>query len=309
MDNVDLDTGFGMRPLEAIGTSASWVRTSLERHGLSLHADSGLNKGLGALAQMRTTALAGNDFRFRDYAAAFRFFATAIGADFVTKALHSGWDSGLRLPAQRWKDLVSGDPIICVPGTHTQHRALVWELVIASIASQFATDVRLEEPDVVCKFAGRTYAIAAKIPVSKKKLFENVEAGFAQANAKADAALVFVDIVDIFPVELTFLWSVFRRFQSNTEGDAVMTDAVNRWCRQFELDATVSKLRSRTRQPVGVAFFVPLLLVCFGQPVPMLYTHLPISWKRDSGPDYEFVANFLRVTNDVLGFTPLEPAP
>lgn len=302
MTDFDTATGILRRPLESFGTSVEWLRGALTEAGVRLHPASALARALDDLGELRRKALEGALFSFKTTEEAYAFFANAEGADFLSKALHWGASSGLRLGARDWALLASGDPIVTKVGLHSTERNRTWELIIASLASTFAKDVVLEEPDVCCRFKGRTFAVSAKVAYSEKKLFSNVEEGFAQANGRADGILVFGNVVNLYPVVETLRWSRFRQFQHNDEAVSVMRDAFTRWCDRFELRATRDKLRERARQAVGVAFFVPMLIHMAGQPIPFHYTHLPVTWAGEKGVDYAFAKAFLESCNHVLDF-------
>jgi hypothetical protein len=299
---LDASSGLMTRPLDRIGASRAWLTARLREAGIEVHPGSELARALGNLDDLRAKALRGELFRFSTTDAAYDFFASAVGADFLSKSLHWGFERGFRLDPRRWRDLASGDPIVTKVGVHSTQRNLTWEVIIASLASTFAKMVTLDEPDVRCSFRGKTFAIAAKVAYSERKLFDNVEDGFRQANGTADGALVFVDVVNLYPVVDTLRWSRGKRFSRNDETVVAMTDSFTRWCERFDLRSTAKKLRERARNPVGVAFFVPMFIEVGGQPVPFLYTHLPITWAGESEVDYDFAKAFLHACNVTLSF-------
>jgi hypothetical protein len=175
--------------------------------------------------------------------------------------------------------------------------------VLASLAATFATQVALTEPDVTCTYQGRRYAIAAKVAYSRSNVVENIETGFRQARSKADAVLVFVDVVSVYPQVETLRWSRSKRFANNDEVAQVMTSSVDRWCSTWPLRQLAERMRAAAAEPVGVAFFVPMFLHLEGAPRPFLYTHMPLVSAPD-GPDYEFAKAFLRRCNVVADFMP-----
>jgi hypothetical protein len=303
--NLEAHASAGLiaRPLDHIGTSASWLRDRLAGESVRLHPDSRLALALGRLDDFRTRALREDTFKFPSTDSAYDFLADAIGADFLSKTLHAGAEAGFRLPPERWRHLASGSPVVTRPGPHSTERNLTWEVVIASLAATFAENVRFDEPDVTCTFDGASFAVAAKVAYSEKKLFENVEEGFRQANGKALATLVFVDVVELYPVVETLRWSRSKKFGHNDEAVSCMTGSFTRWCDRFALGKTVAKIKERTKHPVGVAFFVPMLIEMMGQPVPFFYTHLPITW-AETAPDFKFATAFLQACNTILGFRP-----
>ena len=136
---------------------------------------------------------------------------------------------------------------------------------------------------------------------ARASMTENIEKGFKQARTKAEAVLVFVDTVSIYPQVEMLRWTRFRNFQHNDEAGEVLTDSVRRWCDHWPLHRMAKLLRTEATEPVGVAFFVPMLVHLDGAPRPFFYTHMPLKY-GDGSPDYQFAAAFLRACNVVADF-------
>ncbi len=134
-------------------------------------------------------------------------------------------------------------------------------------------------------------------------MIENIEKGFRQARTTADAVLVFVDVVSIYPQVETLRWSHCRNFQDNDEAVDVLTSSVTRWCDRWPLADLARRLRAEATEPIGVAFFVPMLVHMTGAPRPLFYIHMPLKW-GDSSPDYGFARAFLQACNVVPDFDP-----
>ena len=294
-------SGLRVHPVEGMGASLEWFESQLASRQLTPHGGCALARGIARLRELRARELAGESSFFRSTDDAFDHAADAIGADFLTKALHAGVASGLAVPDARWKDLLAGEPVVIRPADSSRERNFTWETTIAAIAATHATSVTFDEPDVLCTFEGKRFAIAAKVAYSANKVTENVVKGFDQANGKADASLVFVNVAGLYPQVDTLRWSRSRNFTTNDEAVAAMTASVSRWSSTFALESWAARIRRSTTQPVGVAFFVPMMLHMFGAPRPFFYSHMPLRW-ADDGPDYRFVTSFLRTCNDVLGF-------
>ncbi len=289
------------RPIEVIGTSSTWLRDRLRAEEVRIHPEARVARSLARLGELREGALRGDTFKFTSTDLAYDFVADAIGADFLSKALHAGWDAGFRFPRDRWLKLASGDPIVTKVGARSTERNLTWELLIANLAATFSKDVRLEEPDVSCTYEGAKVAIAAKVVYSERKLLENIEEGFAQANGRGDVSIVFVDVVELYPIVGQLRYSRARRFSDNDHAVDTMKAAFTRWCDRFALKATVEKMRARAKRPAGVVFFVPMFLEMLGMPRPFFYVHVPITWGHDT-LDFRFATSFLRACNTTLGY-------
>lgn len=301
---VHRETGLIFRPLERFAASCGWMRDQFRERSISVHGASSLAKGLTGLEKFREKVVADDYYRFDSTDACYDFMAEVYGADFLTKAIHWGATSGLQLDERRWKLLGKGDPLITRTTSDSgKPRNETWETILASIFATFAADVTFKEPDVTCSYRGRRYAIAAKVAYSKDNLIENIEKGFRQARSKADAVLVFVDVVSLYPQVETLRWSRSRAFAHNDEAVEAMIGSVTRWCSNLPLKALAQRLHSKATEPVGVAFFVPMFLHIGGAPRPFLYTHMPLAWDHGS-PDYEFARAFLRRCNFVASFAP-----
>lgn len=295
--------GLRLHDLEQIGTSAEWFRDRLAAEEIRLHGSSSLAVALNRLREFRTGAAEGRTWRFPDARSAYGWFVEAIGADFLTKAIHAGAEAGFTLPKGRWTLLCSGDPILTRPGERSRERDQTWETVLASLAATFAGEVTFAEPDIVCEFSGKRFAIAAKVGYSRDNLLPNIEKGFEQADGKAAASLVFLNAASLYPQVETFDWSKSRRFQSNDEAVEVMNASIGRWCdNELPLASLTRQVRARGTEPIGVAFFFPLLLSFRDHPVPYFYSHMPLTWAGAAGPDYEFTKAFLNACSHILGF-------
>ncbi len=303
--------GVVSRGLDNIGTSESWLRGELARRGVRVHGTSRLAIALDRVRELRERSLAGDTFRFTTDEA-YEFFADATGADFLSKSIRWAEECGFALPQERWDLLAKGDPILTKPGPDSTARNLTWESVIACLAATFSESVELREPpDVTCLYRNRTFSVSAKVAYRTANLFENIKKGFKQANGTADATLVFVNAVALYPDDTSpqipeFRLAHARGHRLADAGDLAnkTRDAITRWCgSRFEWKGIARRLKEQASQPVGVAFFVPTFTPIDGHAIPNFYTHLPLTW-AESGPDYEFTTSFLRACNEVLGFKP-----
>ncbi len=298
----DPRTGMYTRPLERFASSCGWFRGQLLDNDVRLHDGSSLNRALAELEEFRRAVVQDDHFHSESTDAAYDRMSEIYGADFLTKAVHWGHAKGLRLPRDRWQMLAQSDPLLTRrTDVSERKRNQTWETVIGSIAATFAQDVTFAEPDVTCRFGGRTFAVAAKVAYSSANVVDNIEKGFKQARSKAEAVLVFVDAVSIYPQVDTLRWSRSRNFHHNAEAVEVITASVLRWCDRWPLERLAAWLRTQATEPVGVAFFVPMLIHLDHAPRPFFYTHMPLMYAPGS-PDYEFATAFLRACNVVADF-------
>jgi len=303
--DATVDDALVKHPLEAIGSSVSWFVSQLTARGIRLHDHSALAIALERLGIFRDAAIADHPFKFSVVDDAYEFFSDAMGADFLTKTVHRGVRAGLVLPDERWRHFAAGDPIITRPSkTISRERDLTWEVVLASVIATFASNVRFAEPDVLCDFSGRAFAVAAKQVRSDRRLWTNVERGVRQSRGRATAALVFVNVVNLLPVVHLMRAARDEGFAAPTDLRDWMLRGAHRWCDRRETRNLAESLGGTETDPVGVAFFMPVMLLFGMQPLPFFYTHMPMRWQTAGGPDFEFATSFLRASNHVLGFSP-----
>jgi hypothetical protein len=286
-------------PLALLGSSADWLRQRLDAQGVILPAHSRLASALEQLRIARDAA--GNSLGTMPRGAAFQLLADIFGAEFLSKSLHAGFEAGLQVPRARWRDMARGDPIVTAPAGSTPERNRTWEVVIASLVRTFSPAVSLAEPDLICALGGRQMAIAAKMAYSEKNLVQNIRQGFRQARNVADAALVFVNVVSIYPLRKAFESSISSPFGSPGALVQELTEQVRTWCDRLPLVQEATRLRERANRPIGVAFFVPFVVLIDGHPAPFWYTHIPLAWSGLEGPDADLATAFLGACRQVPG--------
>jgi hypothetical protein len=291
-------------PVSTIGTSLPWFRQHLESMGLSIPRHGALDVGLEKLGVLRDMAIAGAAFTFpRASNAAFEFFSEALGIDFLTKTLHRGVEAGLAIDKARWRHLVTDEPFIASRGKRGDGRDRLWETVVACTVATFATNVRFDEPDILCEFSGALFAVAAKFIHSDRKIGRHVRKGIRQATGRSPAAIVAANVVDLLPLDE--LYSKSRTDQGKSAADIAdgFKDWAAGWCETPVLKSLVEELRQSKPLLIGVAFFMPFLLDWRGNPTSFFYTHMPITWGGDSEVDYEFTKSFMLASQAVSGFT------
>jgi hypothetical protein len=180
---------------------------------------------------------------------------------------------------------------------------MTWEVVIACLSATFASSVVFAEPDVQCEFLGQRFAVAAKVAYSERKLRARVMEGFDQADGRADASLVFVDVVQLLSPIKALEVSRRQSFMHNDEAVALFNPEIDHWLKRLGVDAWKSRLKEKASRPVGVAFFLPLFLHSegLGGPVPYFCTRIPVVWS-ESSVDVEFAKKFQEACVEVLGF-------
>ncbi|MBZ0117298.1 MAG: hypothetical protein K8H88_09900 [Sandaracinaceae bacterium] len=290
-------------PPETLGTSGPWLVRRLEEEGVELRDTCAFVASLSTLADYRSRVLADTAFRFGTHDDAYSYLAAALGTDFVCRAIHHGWVNGLRPHHDYWSRLAISDPNLFRAGESTTGRNLAWELVIAGIASTFVDGVELSEPDVVCRWRGRSVNLAAKVAYSANKLWKNVGKGVEQSTKRSgDLDLVFVNVIALLPAVEWFRESSYQAFSDPVRAVGWVKDRARDWCDKPELREMCERLEGEAPRPITIAFFMPLLVTVSGIPWPFFYTHTPLT---TSGDDYEFVREFSKASARILR----EPLP
>jgi hypothetical protein len=294
-----------MHPDERAGASGPWLEAKLKEEGLVVHVESGISHALAKLNQLRELVLSKGSTGKRPLKDLYTFFSESYGVDFLTKALHWGHDSGLRLTNNQWKLITKANPNIATKGESSTERNKVWEIIIGSIAKTFCDHVSFEEPDILCTYGKYKISVAAKMAYSEENIFENVRKGLKQAKGagrtnEVDSYLIFVNIVNIYP-----FFDVFKKTmgpQTAANGlNKLLIDEVTAWCDKLPLLKEAKRLREETNKPVGVGFFIPFTLVVAGNPMPFFYVHMPLTWTVES-EEYKFAQKFLQACGVVLGY-------
>jgi hypothetical protein len=276
MDLESPPPGLAFYPTDVIGNSAEWLRDRLSQLGTPFYGDSELGVSLSALEAFRVKTENKELVGFPTTDLAYQYLSTIYGADFLSKSLRFGEKHGFMLPPDMLRKIKRSNPLVTQPGENDKPRNLVWEMVIASLASGFCSDVRLAEPDVTCVFKGKKFAVAAKIVYSRERLIDRIEEGLKQIKGRAESALVFVNIVQIYPMIETLRSSRKGRWGGNDQAVEVLKNDVFTWCEKAGLKDIAVKIREQfdsrcrilcaSRHPLGTAA-VSILLYAYASSV------------------------------------------
>jgi hypothetical protein len=256
-----------------LGAAVPWFQELLRAHSIELSASSELAQALEILEKTRLGAEIGATLRFGSPAAGQQFHLRATGADFLSKALHRGFSSGLHGFHGHLQELRSSDPILTGPsGSSTTARNGTWELLLASLVSPFASNVRRAEPDILMEFEGATVGLAAKVLYSKSTATraDTVVLGADQLEKSvAEYGFVVVNLVELFPHA-----EMFRNFvQGDVRDPGAAENILTVWMTTFielhNLGAWGRRLASRSKV-LSVLFFLPTVVHFQGREVPIM---------------------------------------
>lgn len=287
-------------PIEVLGSCVPWFETFLRRNGRNVPPGSALAVALSKLADLR--ARAAEPLTFPSSVEALRYFQDAHGADFVTKLLHMGTSAGLEIPPARLAEVLKGDPILTRPGASSLERNRTLEVLLACAAATFSEQVRFEEPDVVCTFGSQDFFIPIKVVYSEAKLFQRIKDGVDQAAARPHGGVVVIDVVSILPTQRLFDLTAATDFSSLSDAGNWLREWSRVWHEQLPLNDWSAAIRRRTNKPIGVAFFLPLVVMVHGLPRTCWLLDMPL--RSTNGPDYDFTTGLLQCFDGILGYCP-----
>lgn len=308
------DTGIYDTGIDYIGGSAQWLRDRLRSQNLSLSPGCELAKALALLDDMRVKARAGAIARYPSPEEAQAFHLKTSGADFLSKALERGYRAGLKGFESHLAGLCSSDPVLTSPTANsTTARNKSWELLLASLAATFATNVRAEEPDVVVEFNGRSVGLAAKVLYSSepKKHLKRIVEGAAQIDAaNVEEGFVVVNLVEQFPHGPMFRNFVKGNITTADEARHILDQWMVYFADQYDLATWGRRLKDKSKL-LSVLFFLPTLLHVQGREMPLVPYYrihvFTLSGREGRAKAFEFALN--NSCQGVLGYhieTPLK---
>lgn len=103
--------------------------------------------------------------------------------------------------------LASGNPMPLKQANRSNERDRVFELICARVCSEFASDVRFEEPDVLATYSGQRWGLACKSAYGNvATIAKAIRKGASQIkNSIAEKGLVVVQLTNIFPHRQMYL--------------------------------------------------------------------------------------------------------
>lgn len=289
----------------SIGTSLEWFEAQLDQRGIFAHPDSGLGRGLSALRLWREKSHHGRPERM-PIATAVQECLASYGTDYLTKCLHRGHSHGLRAFDSHWPLLKAANPILTSPaGKSSIPRNKTWELMNASWAATFCTDVVASEPDTICTFAGKRIGLASKVLYGSRddQFLDIIRKGARQIQQQdVDAGFVLLNMVEVFPHVQLFQ----HMYNAGVRSPKAAIELVAGWCNAFlvahDLSAWQRHLEGMTKL-VSVMAFIPTVLPLVGHPMPLPYYRLhtfEMIGREDIGTPFQHALQ--AAAEDIPGF-------
>jgi hypothetical protein len=130
------------------------------------------------------------------------FARDAMAADYMLRTLHrsSDWLAGVH---DKFLRVYRGTDVnLMRSAAQSTDRDISWEILVGALCAHFASEVRLDEPDITCTLGGTKWGLAAKLLYSpdKDRHIDQVVAGAKQVEA-ADVGLglVIVNASNLVP--------------------------------------------------------------------------------------------------------------
>lgn len=97
--------------------------------------------------------------------------------------------------------LAKGDPLQLSAGDQSGERDVLFEVICACICSLFASDVRFQEPDLICRYADSSWGLACKVAYgTPAQTAKGIRKGMRQIEGSAaDLGIVVVQLTNRFP--------------------------------------------------------------------------------------------------------------
>lgn len=280
--------------LTTTGGAAQWFRDFLAGEGVKLRTDCAFSRSLDALE--RVTAWArGEPVPLLSLDERYAVASEAFGADLFTKAIHRNAAELSRPMVDYWPLFAQGDPNQIRAGRSATPRNLLWELLVAALVADFATQVRRVEPDLHCTFQERRWGLACKAFYSTD-LDRQVDAIVDGAKQLEDATavdrgVVVVNLANIFPHRPWF----DRDFPSAEAAISLAVTTQRDWLERFRAPRVERRLtfgshgpRDKTRM---VLFFCPILINVRQQPA-LFCSVEPLEFRRVRDEEARFARSF-----------------
>lgn len=256
-------TAFSLRTLNE---HVDWFRRYLAARSVVPATGSAFAKALGRaerLAQMTrdvpSTTLPDDKF--------VRLVRDAMGTDYMIQTFRH---------AERWLDALDPSDLtvfrgpdvnLLRDGLQSKDRDVAWELLVGAIASSFAKQVELEEPDVRCRFENARWGLAAKLLYStnRQQHIKRIVEGAKQIeDADVDLGLVVVNGSNLLNHDEFFSElrpTITTSFDDPRVPTALLTDAAKGFFARIDSGSLLRRLtqdgngeaRLKTR---GILFFL-----------------------------------------------------
>ncbi|HKO90005.1 MAG TPA: hypothetical protein VJU61_02570 [Polyangiaceae bacterium] len=301
------DPGVGV-----IGKSRPWFEAKAQSFGLCMNPGSPLGTSLQFLRELEQQAVTQGVMRFDSPEQGQSWCLQSVGMDYLTKTLHRGHARGLSAGQRYWQYLKAGNPLLTAPaGKRTDARDHSWELVLASVAASFASDVRLSEPDITCMFEGQRVGLAGKVLYtrSERRFLDAIQKGARQLEgSEAEVGFVVINLVEMFPHG-----RMFRNFRDGRVRVRAGLEIIGAWVDAFLTPYPVPQWSAHLRgmsKLLSVLMFVPTIAHLDGMDAPVPYYRLHsfgIVGREERARPFELALQ--SAFESVPGFVDLEASP
>jgi hypothetical protein len=300
-------TGLTVTSRTSTGVHARWFRTFLAEHGAALTPGCAFDGSLVTLDRFVGFMEAGRHPPM-SVDESFCLAADAIGADFMTKAIHRTVAQTSSSFADFWPLFSTGDAVQVRPGKSSVARNRLWELLVAALLAEYSSDVVPGEPDIHCTYLDRRWGVACKAfyTTDRDHQVKVIVDGAKQLErAPVDRGIVAVNLANVFPHMELF------NYDFSTSSAAI--DVVKRL--QAEYMHRFDTLRGASRLAVGkdsprdktraVVFFCPTIINVASRPA--LYCNVEtLAFRHIQHEEERFAASFLRAAATALSHPPPE---
>jgi len=276
-------TGIPLASGASLDKDAEWFERLLKQHHITVANTSAMRTDLDIMKQL------GRAFRgeetLPDSSDVPHLFRRALGLDFIIKAICRATKTSSANEILGKLGLFSGvDVLLTDAGPQSTDRDLAWEVIVAALSCCFTTDLRFEEPDVLCNYEGTKWGSACKILYTSKRdnQIDRIVGGAKQLElSAANLGCVVVNVSNLINHQKYFgpmpgNSSEFGSFRSPEIPQGLLKEDLTGIVENLDKRSLITRLttdlqtgedRIKTR---GVIFFAQT--VCGVRAVPMLMT-------------------------------------
>jgi hypothetical protein len=276
------------------GGAAAWFREFLVQKGVQLRPDCAFARSLDALDTVAAWTR-GAPVPVLSLDARFEIATEAFGTDFMTKSIRRSAPTLGDAMDEYWPLFAQADPNQIRAGKTETARNLLWELLVAALVANFATEIRRVEPDLHCTYLGRRWGLACKAFYSfdvDRQVDAIVEGAKQLEGAPVDRGIVIVNLANIFPQRP---WFERNDLPTADVAMAHVTAMQRAWLQRFRAPKVERRLtsgaggaRDKTRL---VLFFSPVVINVRDQPS-LFCSVEPFEFRRVRDEEARFTLSF-----------------
>ena len=162
-----MSKGIPFIPGDELIQEADWFESFFKDNSIMIYQNSKLKKYLDDLRIVGNYANGGGELpKNVDFN---RYLQKITVFSFMIRAIHMAHKTNFNFQlVSRLKLFTKSDVVHDDESQQSQHLDMIWEIVVASIISEYCSDIRFEETDIISTFNNVKWGIACKVIYSKE---------------------------------------------------------------------------------------------------------------------------------------------